>query len=63
MAADNKIKNLKFENNSGVLLITNYWLAWVYYEDKNENESEIINNDEKESQKNDIKQDQILGAE
>ena len=44
MAADNKITNIKFENNSGVLLNTNYIMAGVDYEDKNANESEDINN-------------------
>ena len=47
MAADNKIIVLHFENKSGVLLYTNYWLAGVDYEDKNSNESRYINYDKK----------------
>ena len=46
MAEDNKITNLKFENKSGLLLYSNYWLAGVDYEDKNANKREYINNDE-----------------
>ena len=41
MAADNKITILKFENKSGVLLHPNYWLAGVYYKDKNTKKAKI----------------------
>ena len=52
-AADNTISTIKFENKSGVLLHTNYWLAGVDYEDKNSNEREDKNNDEQNSHKDD----------
>ena len=55
MSAYNKITTIKFENKSGVVLHTNYWMAGVDYEDKNANESEDINDDEKNSHKDDVK--------
>ena len=63
LAADNKLTTLKFENKSGVLLHPNYCLAGVDYEDKNANKSDDTNNDEQNSQKDDIKQDEIVNAE
>ena len=63
MAAENRFTTLKFENKSGVLLHPNNWLAVVDYEDKNMNESEDIHDDEKNSHKDDIKQDERLYAE
>ena len=54
MAADNKTTTLKFEIKSGVLSHDNYWLVGVDYEDKNENESEDINDNEKNSHRDDI---------
>ena len=47
MVANNKITPIKFKNKSGLLLYPNYWLSGVYYEDKDANESEDINDDEK----------------
>ena len=63
MAEDNKITNLKFENKSGELLHTNYWLAGVDYEDKNANKSKEIHDDEQNSHKDDIKQDKRVDEE
>ena len=56
MSADNKTTTIEFENKSGVLLNTNYWLAGADYEDKNANEIEDRNDDEKNSHKDDIEQ-------
>ena len=38
MGADNNFTTIKFEKKSGALLYPNYWMAGVYYEDKNMNE-------------------------
>ena len=46
-----------------MFLNPNYWLAGLDYEYKNENESEDKNNDEQNSHKDDIKQDEGVGVE
>ena len=46
-----------------MLLHLNYVLSEVDYEDKNMNKNEDINNEEQDSHKDDIEQDERLDAE
>ena len=52
---------LKFENNSGVLLHTNYCLSGLEYEDKEANKKHIYD-DEQNAHKGHIKQNERVNA-